>query len=267
MSLTRANLRGPNYDREIVYSAILSKTRNLQQLIYQGWLQWTVSVTQPFAARHAYVMTIPTRVQTGAVPLELLENIPSTLKHLQFRRIYGKYHNLFEVIQRNNSLETLNLYEIGDLESLHLEKMIDLPIAQSLRVLRIRHLPHHADTDHGALVAKILPHLMALQTFTMEISSLEDDPFFSTFARCKQIQNFKLGYCEQVTPEGLSKLSRHGELRSLELMPCVRFQIDTLRTIIHGNPLMALLLLPKETISETMHKDLSYNHSSGKING
>jgi len=135
--------------------------------------------------------------------------------------------------------------------------MIDLPIAQTLRVLRIRHLPHHADTDHGALVAKILPHLEALQTFTMEISSLEDEPFFSTFARCKQIQNFKLGYCERVTPEGLSKLSRHGELRSLELMPCVRFQIDTLRTIIHGNPRMSLLLLPKETISETMHKDLS----------
>lgn len=240
-----------------MYSSILSKTRNLEQLIYQGWLQWTVSVTQPFAARHAYVMTIPTRVQTGAVPLELLENIPSTLKHLQFRRIYGKYHHLFEVIQRNDNLETLNLYEIGDLESLHLEKMIDLPIAQSLRVLRIRHLPHHAETDHGALVAKILPHLPALRTFTMEISSLEDEPFFTTFARCKQIQNLKLGYCERVTPEGLCKLGQHGELRSVEFMPCTRFQIDTLRMIIAGNIHLTLLLLPKETLSEQLQKELS----------
>jgi len=143
--------------------------------------------------------------------------------------------------------------------------MIDLPIAQSLRVLRIRHLPHHVETDHGALVAKILPHLPALQTFTMEISSLEDEPFFSTFARCKQIQNLKLGYCERVTLEGLSKLGRHGELRSLELMPCVRFEVDTLRTIIDGNPRMSILLLPKETISEAMQKELSYIPFPAKI--
>lgn len=180
-------IRGPNYDREKVYSELLSRTPNLQQLIYQGRLQWTVSVTQPFAGRHAYVMTVPTRVQTGAVPVELLNKIPSTLKHLQFRHVYGKYSNILEVIQRNDTLETLNIYELGDLESLHLEKLLDLPVAQNLKALRLRHLPHHGEIDHGALAAKILPHLLSLKTFTCEVSSLEDEPFFSTFIGCKQI--------------------------------------------------------------------------------
>jgi hypothetical protein len=251
--------RGPCYDRETVYSAILSRTRNLQQLIYQGWLQWTVSVAQPFAAsRNAYIMNIPTRVQTGAVPLDLLQSIPSTLKHLQFRRIYGRYNNLFEVISRNDNLESLNLYEIGDLESIHLEKVIDLPIAQSLRVLRIRYLPHHVETDHGILIAKILPHLVSLTTFALEISSLENEPFFSTFVQCKNIQNFKFGYCERVTLEGLASLAQHGELRSLELMPLLSFDLETLRTIIHGNPHLSLLLLPNESISDAFQKLLPY---------
>jgi hypothetical protein len=203
-------------------------------------------------------MTVPTRVQTGAVPLELLNNIPSTLKHLQFRRVYGKYNEILEVIQRNDKLETLHLYELGNLESLHLEKIIDLPIAQSLKTLRLRHLPYHVETDQGVLVAKILPHLTSLKNFILEISSLEDEPFISTFARCKQIWNFKFGYSDKVTSEGLRKLARHGELRTLEFMPCLRFDVDTLRTIIDGNPHLTVLLLPKETVSETFAQSLPY---------
>jgi hypothetical protein len=227
--------------------------------VYQGWLQWTVNVQQPFAARHPFVMTIPTRVQTGAVPLDLLENIPSTLKHLQFRRIYGRYHNLLEVIQRNDNLQILNLYEIGDIESLHLEKIIELPIAQSLKILRIRHLPpQQVETDHGAIIAKILPHLTALETLTFEVTAMKDEPFFSTFVRCKTIRHLKFGYCERVTAEGLGKLARHGFLRSIEFMPYVSFDVETLKAIIAGNPNLTMLFLPKETVSPIMHAELSY---------
>ena len=249
--------RGPNYDREKVYKALLSHTPNLQQLIYQGWLQWTVSVTQPFAARHAYVMTIPTRVQTGAVPLDLLEQIPSSLKHLQFRRIYGRYHNLFQVISRNDHLESLNLYEIGDLDSLHLEQLVDLPIAQNLKYLRIRHLPFHAEANHGGVLSKILPHMPSLENFVLEITAMENEPFFSTFATCKQIKNFKFGYCERVTEEGLMKLGRHGELRNVEFMPGLHLNIEILRAIVNGNEKLKVLLLPRESISGEFQKELS----------
>ena len=212
-------------------------------------------------------MTVPTRVETGSVPIELLNNIPSTLKHLQFRRVYEKYDHICEVIQRNDHLETLNLYEIGDLGSLHLEKMIDLPIAKNLKALRLRYLPHHVETDHGVLVAEILPHLTSLKTLTLEIASLEDEPFFSTFIRCKNIWNFKFGYSSRLTLEGLTQLARHGELRILEFMPCVGLDIDTLRTIIDGNPHLRLLLLPKEAVSEKLGKTLQYIWTRNLANG
>lgn len=256
--MMRLTFRGPCYDRENVYSAILARTRNLQQLVYQGWLQWTVSVAQPFAARHPFVTTIPTRVQTGSVPLDLLQNIPSTLTHLQFRRIYGRYDNLLDVIKRNDSLEILNLYEVGDLDAIHLEKIIELPIAQNLKILRLRHLPAQLEKDYGNMMAKLLPKLTSLQTFTLEICSLKDEPFFSTFVRCRTIQHFKFGYCDEITMEGLAKLSQHGELRTLEFMPCLRFDVETLRAIIVGNPHLALLLLPKETVTKELQKDLPY---------
>jgi hypothetical protein len=227
-------------------------------LIYQGSLQWTVTPPQPFAARQAYIITVPSHVQTGSIPVELLNNIPSTLKHLQFRRVYGKYSHICEVIRRNDHLESLNLYEIGNLESLHLEKLINLPVAKNLKALRLRHLPHHAEIDHGALVARTLPHLTSLRTLTVEISSLEDEPFFSTFIRCKNIRNFKFGYSDRVTLEGLSQLARHGELRTLEFMPCVGLDIDTLRTIIDGNTHLRSLLLPKEAVSEKRENALLY---------
>jgi len=251
------SVKGPCYDREKVYKMLLSHTPNLQQLIYQGWLQWTVSVTQPFAARHAYVMTIPTRVQTGAVPLDLLEQIPSSLKHLNFRRIYGRYHNLFQVISRNDHLESLNLYEIGDLESLHLEKLVDLPVAQNLKYLRIRHLPFHAEANHGGVISKLLPNMPSLENFVLEITAMEDEPFFSTFASCKQIRNFKFGYCERATEAGLSKLGRHGELRHVEFMPGLRLNIEILRTIVNGNENLKVLLLPRESITGEFQKELS----------
>jgi hypothetical protein len=248
--------RGPGYDREKVYSAILSRTRNLQQLIYQGWLQWTVSVHQPFAARHPFVMTVPTRVQTGAVPLDLLHNIPSSLKHLQLRRIYGRYNHLLEVILRNENLEILNLFEIGDLESLHLENIIDQPVAQSLTILRIRYLNQHSDVDYGRIASQILPHLPKLETFAFEVCCLKDEPFFTTFYLCRNIRHFKFGYCRDVTKDGLAKISRHGKLKSLELMPLVAFDLETLRTIVNGNPNMTILLLPKESVSEEFQKEL-----------
>jgi hypothetical protein len=202
-------------------------------------------------------MTIPTRVQTGAVPVELLQNIPSTLKHLQFRRIYGRYDDLLEVIQRNDCLQILNLYEIGDIEALHLEKIIDMPIAPSLKILRIRHLPH-VETDHGVLVAQVLPYLTSLETFTFEICALKDEPFFSTFVRCKTILHFKFGYCDQVTLAGVKTIARHGKLKSIEFMPYVAFDMDTLRMIIAGNPQLSTLFLPKETVSPTMQAELPY---------
>jgi F-box-like len=246
--------REPCYDRERVYSAILSRARNLQHLIYQGWLQWIVSFEQPFAIRHPYVMTLPARVQAGVVPVEVLHNIPSTLKHLQFQRIYGKYHKLLEVIQRNDSLESLNLYEIGDLESLHLGKIVGLPMALNLRALRIRQLPYYAEIDHGALVAEILPHLVSLETLSLELSSMREEPLFSTFVSCRCIHNLKIGYCDRITIEGVAKLAQHSELRTLELMPCLRFDLKTLRAIIDGNPHLTLLLLPREAISEKFQK-------------
>lgn len=201
-------------------------------------------------------MTVPTRVQTGAVPLDLLHNIPSTLKHLQLRRIYGRYSHLLEVIQRNDSLEILNLFEIGDLESLHLEKIIDMPIAQSLKILRIRHLPQHTDVDYGVLMAKILPHLPSLHTFAFEVSCLKDEPFFSTFIRCKTIRHFKFGYCNDVTKEAVGMIGRHGQLWSLEIMPLVQFDLEILRAIIDGNPSLTLLLLPRESVSDEFQREL-----------
>jgi hypothetical protein len=216
-----------------------------------------VNVQQPFAARHPFVMTIPTRVQTGTVPVELLQNIPSTLKHLQFRRIYGRYDDLLQVIQRNDRLQILNLYEIGDVEALHLEKIIEMPIAQSLKILRIRHLPH-VETDHGVMIAKVLPYLTSLETFTFEICSLQDEPFFSTFVRCKSIRHFKFGYCDQVTLEGIKTIARHGNLKSMEFMPYVALDMDSLRMIIAGNPQLSTLFLPKETVSPTMQTELPY---------
>jgi hypothetical protein len=227
-------------------------------LIYQGWLNWTVRVAQPFTVRHAFIMTVPTHVQIGPVPIQLLNNVPSTLKHLQFRRVYRKYDHICQVIQRNDHLETLNLYEIGDLQLLHLEKLIDLPVAQNLKALRLRHLVHHIEIDHGVLVSEILPHLPSLKTFTLEISSLEDEPFFPTFIRCKNIWNFKFGYCYRVTLGGMTQLARHGELRTLEFMPCVWLDINTLKTIIDGNPHLTLLLLPKEAVSEKLGKILPF---------
>jgi hypothetical protein len=152
----------------------------------------------------------------------------------------------------------LNLYEVGDLDAIHLEKIIDLPIAQNLKILRLRHLPAQLEKDYGAMMAKLLPHLTSLATFTLEICSMKDEPFFSTFVRCKSIQHFKFGYCDDITTEGLAKLSQHGELRSLELMPCLRFDVETLRAIIIGNPNLALLLLPKETVTKELQKELPY---------
>lgn len=248
--------RGPSYDREKVYSGILSRTRNLQQLVYQGWLQWTVNVAQPFAARHPFVMTVPTRVQTGSIPVDLLQKIPSTLRHLQFRRIYGKYQDLLDTIKRNDNLEILNLFELGDLTSVHLETIVDLPIAQSLKVLRIRHLSHNSGVDHGAMISKVLPHLPQLVTFTFEVTSVTDDPFFYTFVRCKNIHHFKFGYCDQVTKEGLSMLVRHGELRTLELMPHLPLDLEVLSAIVAGNPHLTLLLLPRELVSDELQKHL-----------
>ena len=58
--------------------------------------------------------------------------------------------------------------------------------------------------------------------------------------------------------DGLTKLAQHGELRTLEFMPWVKFDIDTLRTILDGNPHLTLLLLPKETVSEECQKLLPY---------
>jgi hypothetical protein len=250
--------RGPSYDREKVYCAILSRTRNLQQLVYQGWLQWTVNVAQPFAARHPFVMTIPTRVQTGSIPVDLLQNIPSTLRHLQFRRIYGRYQDLLDVIKRNDNLEILNLFELGNLTSVHLETIIDLPLCQSLKILRIRHLSQTPDVDHGAMISKVLPHLPNLITFTFEVAPVTDDPFFSTFVRCRNIQHFKFGYCDQVTKEGLSMLVRHGELRTLEFMPALPLDLEVLSAIVAGNPHLMLLLLPRELVNEEMQKKLPY---------
>jgi hypothetical protein len=204
-------------------------------------------------------MTVPTRVQTGAVPLDLLDNIPSTLKHLQFRRIYGRYNHLLEVIQRNNDLEILNLFEIGELESLHLEKLIDQPIAQSLRILRIHHLNMHTDVDYGVFASKILPHLPALQTFAFEVCALKDEPFFTTLYLCRTIRHLKLGYCRSVSKEGLSKLAKHGELKTLELMPLVTFDLEVLGAIIAGNPNMTLLLLPRESVTDEFQRQLAYN--------
>lgn len=201
-------------------------------------------------------MTLPTRFQTGVVSVELLHNIPSTLKYLQFRRIYGKYSKLLEVIQRSDNLESLNLCELGNLESIHLEKMVGFPVAWNLRVLQIRHLPYYPETDHGALVAKILPHLVSLDSLSLELSSMSEEPFFSTFVECKRIHNFRIGYCDLVTVEGVAKLAQHGELHTLELMPCLGFDLKTLRTIIDGNPHLALLLLPRESTSKKFQKFL-----------
>ena len=107
-------------------------------------------------------------------------------------------------------------------------------------------------------MAKILPHLTSLKTLTVEIWSLKDDPFFPTFIQCKNIWNLKFGYSDKVTLEGLAQLARHGELRTLEFMPCVGLDIDTLTTIIDGNPRLSLLLLPKEALSEKLGKTLQY---------
>jgi len=165
------------------------------------------------------------------------------------------YDDLLQVIQRNDRLQILNLYEIGDVEALHLEKIIEMPIAQSLKILRIRHLPH-VETDHGVMIAKVLPYLTSLETFTFEICSLQDEPFFSTFVRCKTIRNFKFGYCDQVTLEGIKTIARHGNLKSMEFMPYVALDMDSLRMIIAGNPQLSTLFLPKETVSPTMQAEL-----------
>jgi hypothetical protein len=231
----------------------------LEQLVYQGWLSWTTTVTQPFAARHPFVMNVPTRVQSGAVTPELLDNIPSTLKHLQFRRIYGKYNYLLSVVERNVRLEILNLFEIGDLEAIHLDKIIDTPIAQSLKVLRIRHLTYNIEANYGELISKIIPHLPNLEIFAFEVCALKDEPFMSTFVRCKNIRHFKFGFCSQVTRESVAKIALHGHLRSLELMPLAVFDIETLEQIVVGNPNLKLLLLPKETISDDIQKKLPYD--------
>lgn len=242
-----------------MYSEILSRTRNLQQLVYQGWLQWTVNVAQPFAARHPFVMAVPTRVQTGSIPVDILDKMPSTLRHLQFRRIYGRYHDLLDVIKRNDNLEILNLFELGDLTSVHLETIVDLPIAQNLKVLRIRHLSQDiVFVDHGAMIAKVLPHLSSLVTFTFEVASVTDEPFFSTFVRCRNIHHFKFGYCDKVTKEGLSMLVRHGELRTLEFMPSLPIDLEILNAIIAGNPHLSLLLLPRECVSDALQNQLPY---------
>jgi hypothetical protein len=190
--------------------------------------------------------------------MELLHNIPSTLKHLQFRRVYGRYGHLLEVIQRNNNLEILNIFEIGNLQAIRLESIIDFPVAQSLKILRIRHLLQQTDVDYGALISQVLPHLTSLKTFAFEVCSMKDEPFFSTLIKCKTIRHFKFGYCDSVTTTGTASLARHGELVTLEFMPLLLFDLDTLRMIIDGNPKLQLLLLPKEAISEDVLRHLPY---------
>jgi hypothetical protein len=168
--------------------------------------------------------------------MDLLHNIPSTLKHLQLRRIYGRYNDVLEIIQRSDNLEILNLFEIGNLEALRLEIIIHFPIARSLKIVRIRHLPLHADVNYGSLISQVLPYLPSLKTFAFEARSLKDEPFFSTLTSCKSVRHFKFGCCNSVTTTGIAKLAQHGELQTLEFMPFLLFDLETLRTIIHGNP-------------------------------
>jgi hypothetical protein len=108
------------------------------------------------------------------------------------------------------------------------------------------------------MISKVLPHLPSLVTFTFEVTSVTDDPFFSTFVRCRNIQHFKFGYCDRVTKEGLSMLVRHGELRTLELMPNLPLDLETLSAIVAGNPHLTLLLLPRELVNDELQKELPY---------
>jgi hypothetical protein len=215
-------------------------------------------VTQTFGGRHAYVWAIPTRVRDGAVPLDLLDSIPTTfLRHLQFRRLSGSYADICKVIQRCDHLEALTLYELGGLEELELEKMIDLPVATNLRTLRIRYLPTPMDTDHGVLLSNLVPKLTGLMNLILEISTLHDQPFFETFAfTCRHIWNFTVGYSYQITNNGLAMLGKHGQLRRFEITPGLQFDLETLKTIVYGNPYLTELILPKENVTEEFRKSL-----------
>jgi len=237
---------------------ILRLTPNLEQLIFQGWLQWTTQVTQTFGGRHAYVWAIPTRVRDYAVPLELLESIPtSLLQHVQFRRLSTRYADICKVIQRSDHLKTLILYELGGLDELQLENIIDLPVAANLRTLRIRYLPTPLDKDHGILLSKILPRLTSLTNLILEVSTLHDQPFFESFVfTCRHIWNLTLGYSNRLTNEGLAMLGRHGELRRLEITPGLRFELETLKTIVAGNPHLSKLILPQESVTDIFRKSL-----------
>jgi len=216
-------------------------------------------VNQNFVGRHAYVFAIPNRVRDATVPIEVMEQIPSTfLRHLQFRRLSGSYKEISEVVQRCDQLETLTMYELGSLDDLHLEKLIDLPVAKSLRTLRIRYLPIPSqDKDHGVLLAKLLPQLPSLTNVILEVSTLHDQPFFESFAiSCRQVWNFTLGYSHEITQEGLAMLARHGELRKLEITPGLKFELETLKKIVYGNPKLVELILPKESVTDNFRKDL-----------
>ena len=209
-------------------------------------------MTQTFGGRHAYVWAIPTRVHDYAVPVELLESIPTAfLQHLQFRRLSASYAEICNVIQRSDHLKTLTLYELGGLDELQLEKIIDLPVATNLRTLRIRHLPTPLDKDHGILLSKILPKLTSLTNLILEVSTLHDQPFFESFVfTCRHISTLTLGYSNQITNKGLAMLGRHGELRRFEITPGLQFELETLKTIVYGNPHLSELILPKESVTD-----------------
>lgn len=197
-------------------------------------------------------------MRDGAVPLDVLENIPSTfLRHLQFRRLSGSYADIGKVVQRSDRLETLTLYELGGFDELQLTKIIDFPVATNLRTLRIRYLPTPMDQDHGVQLSKIIPKLTSLKTLILEVSTLRDQPFFESFAfSCRHVWNFTLGYSNRITSEGLAMLGRHGELRTFEITPGLQFDLETLKTIVFGNPYLSELILPKESVHDELRKGL-----------
>lgn len=57
--------------------------------------------------------------------------------------------------------------------------------------------------------------------------------------------------------DGVRKLARHRELKTLEFMPLLSFDLETLRVIIDGNPNLTLLLLPRESVSDELQRQLS----------
>jgi hypothetical protein len=243
-----------------VYTEILRHTPNLEQFIFQGWLIWSSQANNAMVGRHAYVWAMPTRVRDVVVTPDVFESIPTTfLRHLQFRRLASSFNEICQVVQRSQHLETLILYELSSLDELHLEKLIDSPVASTLRTLRIRFLPTPTpmDKDHGALLSKILPKLQALTNLILEVSTLHDQPFFESFAfSCRQVWNLTLGYSNEITKEGLQMLGRHGELRKFEITPGLKFDLETLKTIVYGNPNLVELILPKESVTDESRKGL-----------